>query len=37
MSVFGRSTSSNTRCSGSAKEVAVYCIRAVEIIGAAGP
>ena len=30
MSVSGRSTSSKTRCSGSANDVAVYCIRAVR-------
>ena len=29
-SVSGRSTSSNTRCSGSANDVAVYCIRGVS-------
>ena len=37
MSVSGRSTSSNTRCSGSANDVAVYCIRAVRSVCAARP
>ncbi len=36
-SVSGRSTSSNTRCSGSANDVAVYCIRGRQFVGAACP